>query len=82
MVNKKNLEKALLEWKQEQLEKGKFPCHCGHFESSHVKRMCISCHGEETKENGDDDTSCWHSYKSMDNLTLIEWMAKHKEELE
>jgi hypothetical protein len=87
LVNKKALDKALLEWKQQRLEEGKFPCQCGHFESSHVKRMCIACHGEEPNDDVemshdfDYGNNCWHEFKSMDNLTLIEWFAKNVEEI-
>jgi hypothetical protein len=84
VVNKKELNKEIFDWAQGKLEQGKFPCICGHFESSHVKRMCLACHGGDEKK--DDPTEhweggCWHPFKAMDNLSLVEWMAAHKGEL-
>lgn len=83
MVDKGALNKETLQWIQEKLEKNKFPCaKCKHFESVHVKGLCIGCYDEE-----DDDihvrsnkTSCYHVYAKMDNLSLIEWVAAYKEE--
>jgi hypothetical protein len=82
LVNEQNLNKELFDWAQNRLERGKFPCVCGHFESSHVKRMCIACHGKDQHGEGcsDEDYTCWHPFEQMDNLTLIEWMSKYKGE--
>lgn len=87
MVNKQNLDKELFDWKQKRLEQGKFPCMCGHFESSHVKGMCIACHGEDNDHpasahgEGHAVGSCFHQHAQMDNLTLIEWMAHHQKDI-
>jgi hypothetical protein len=83
MVNKENLDAELFAWKQNRLEEGKFPCLCGHFETAHVKRMCIACHGKDTDHESSVHgegffDSCFHEFKIMDNLTLIEWFAQHK----
>lgn len=87
-VNKENLDKELYEWKQKRLEEGKFPCACGHFESSHVKNLCIGCHGSENDKHpapahgeGFAVGSCWHKFEQMDNLTIIEWISKNKGEI-
>ena len=86
MVDKKNLEKEMFEWQQTKLEEGKFPCMCGHFANAHVKSLCIACHGDEIHSapvhgEGFSYDSCFHPFTQMDNLTLIEWMAKNKKEL-
>jgi hypothetical protein len=75
-MDNQKLNKEVFDWKQSRLEEGKFPCICGHFESSHVKRMCIACHGNDT---GEFTTNCFHPFKQMDNLTIVEWIAAHKE---
>jgi hypothetical protein len=79
MVNNEQLDAELLAWKREKLDQGKFPCMCGHFESSHVKGMCIACHGIEghTESSFLESESCFHIYKQMPNLDLIEWFDKH-----
>jgi hypothetical protein len=76
------LDKELFAWKQERLEQGKFPCECGHFESSHVKRMCIACHGQIVPDDVLVDYRAFHRYEQMDNLSLIEYMAAHKNDSE
>jgi hypothetical protein len=82
-VDKKILDKEMFAWKQARLEEGKFPCVCGHFESSHVKRMCIACNNTEIS---DEDRVVayrgFHLYTQMDNLSLIEYMAAHKEDVD
>ena len=86
MIDDSALDKELFEWKQSQLEKGKFPCICGHLESMHVKNLCLGCHGEDTHPasahgEGWAVGSCFHRFVQMDNLTLIEWVAQNKEGL-
>lgn len=86
MVNNENLDKELFKWKQTQLEKGKFPCKCGHLESVHVKSLCIGCHGDDehpASAHGEGWAigSCFHKFIQMDNLTLIEWCAQNKADL-
>jgi len=87
MVDKKALDAELFDWKQKRLEEGKFPCKCGHFESSHVKNLCIGCHGDpehtaSAHGEGWAVGSCFHRFSQMDNLTLIEWMVDNKQELQ
>ena len=72
---KEALNKETFDWKQSKLEEGKIPCECGHFESAHHKTLCLPCHSAD----GDNCSHCWHKYYPMDNLALIEWIAKHKE---
>lgn len=87
-MDQKNLDKELFQWKQARLEDGKFPCKCGHFESTHTKRFCIACHGDDQNHvanvhgEGFPFDSCFHVYIKMDNLSVIEWIAKNKEELQ
>jgi hypothetical protein len=89
-LNKDKLDTELYEWKQSRLEDGKFPCRCGHFESSHIKRMCIACHGKDghTESSYEDDGlsvkvgTCYHDFEPMDNLTIVEWMAQHRKDIE
>lgn len=79
MESKDALNKELKEWRQEKVQQGKFPCkRCHHFESLHIKRMCIACHDDEI-DHHDFKHSCYHSYEKMDNLSLIEWFAQNKE---
>ena len=83
MVNEKELNKELADFKQKRLEEGKFPCKCGHFEASHVKSLCIGCHGDEehpASAHGEGWAvgSCFHLFEIMDNLTIVEWMAQNK----
>jgi hypothetical protein len=82
MVNDDHLNAELFAWKQKKLEEGKFPCQCGHFESSHVRGLCILCHGGDSKTDPKYGDNCWHYFKQMDNLSLIEHMAQHKKDIE
>lgn len=85
-MNNDALNGELFEWKQKRLEEGKFPCLCGHFESVHVKNLCIGCHGDEehpASAHGEGWAvgSCFHKYVQMPNLDIVEWMAKNKQDL-
>jgi len=81
MVDENNLKKEMSQWIQEKLEKNKFPCaKCKHFESSHIKGLCIGCHDIENDWHGENRVSCYHVYEQIDNLSLIEWVAEQKEE--
>jgi hypothetical protein len=90
MVNNEQLEAELFAWKQQRLESGKFPCKCGHFESSHIKRICIMCHGEDdcnivSYNSPDLDLqygNCFHGFEPMDNLSIIEWIAANRNDIE
>jgi len=85
-LNKEKLEAELFAWKQQRLEQGKFPCKCGHFERSHVKRMCVVCQGEDDynlfSNLSEHKFSCFHSFAPMDNLSIIEWIAAHRNDIE
>ena len=86
MLNENELNKELFNWKQKRLEEGKFPCVCGHLENVHIKNLCIGCHGDDAHPasahgEGWAVGSCFHKYEQLDNLSIIEWIAKNKEEL-
>jgi hypothetical protein len=80
-MDKNALNKETLDWIQKKLEHGKLPCKkCQHFESAHVKGICVACHRAEEDETKKNKVSCYHLFKIMDNLSIIEWVAKHKDE--
>ena len=83
MLDENFLKKEMSKWIQEKLEQNKFPCAtCKHFEPAHVKGLCIACHEVEDDIHRNDGVNCFHKFKQIDNLSLIEWVAENKNQLE